>query len=540
MARKNSFLTVTDQFCGCGGSSDGVRRFSNKNGNHVEVKLALNHWALAIETHNTNFPETLHDCTDISAADPRRYPSTDILITSPECTNHSMAKGVASVKKQMDLFRGGKLDPAAERSRATMWDVPRFAEYHRYNAIVVENVVDARKWVMFDAWLQAMYALGYLHKCVYMNSMHAHPTPQSRDRMYIIFWKKGNKAPELEYMPAAFCPKCEGNINAVQTWKRPDVRWGKYRQQYVYSCPTCAITVEPYYYAAFNCIDWSDPGTRIGDRKKDLSPKTITRIEYGLEKYGKYPFQVINYTPGYCKPITEASGTMTTNDHHGICTPFIIKLEHNFKLIPISDALKTQTARQSDMLVSARSSVQALPTQTTCQGMGICTPFIAELRGTGKARDTIRPLSAVTGGGNNHGLVQSPFLTILRGRSIVGNVTAPINTVSAGGVHTGIVTGESFNSFITQYYGKSKTTHFTDPLGAVTTTDRNGLVNFHTPKVEDCFYRMLKAPEVQQAMAFDADYIVLGNSRDKVKQLGNAVTPPAMEWLIGQVYDSLK
>jgi len=33
-------------------------------------------------------------------------------------------------------------------------------------------------------------------------------------------------------------------------------------------------------------------------------------------------------------------------------------------------------------------------------------------------------------------------------------------------------------------------------------------------------------------MAFNKDYIVCGNSRDKVKQLGNAVTPPAMEWLL--------
>jgi len=29
----------------------------------------------------------------------------------------------------------------AVRSRATMWDVPRFAEHHRYRAVIVENVV---------------------------------------------------------------------------------------------------------------------------------------------------------------------------------------------------------------------------------------------------------------------------------------------------------------------------------------------------------------------------------------------------------------
>src|SRR5690606_35074931 len=135
---KSSHITVTDQFCGAGGSSQGVRNWATKYHGGIEVKLALNHWKLAIETHNTNFPDTLHDCTDISACDPRRYPSTDILITSPECTNHSLAKGQKSVKKQLDLFNNGKSDPAAERSRATMWDVCRFAEYHGYNAIIVE------------------------------------------------------------------------------------------------------------------------------------------------------------------------------------------------------------------------------------------------------------------------------------------------------------------------------------------------------------------------------------------------------------------
>jgi len=140
MPRKNSYITVTDQFCGAGGSSQGVRMLANQLGGGLEVKLALNHWKLAIETHNTNFPDTMHDCTDVSAADPKRYFSTDILITSPECTNHSLAKGQRQVRKQIELFESGKIDPAAERSRATMWDVPRFAEYHRYRIIITENV----------------------------------------------------------------------------------------------------------------------------------------------------------------------------------------------------------------------------------------------------------------------------------------------------------------------------------------------------------------------------------------------------------------
>jgi DNA (cytosine-5)-methyltransferase 1 len=52
-----SDITVTDQFCGAGGSSSGAAAAG------ATIKLALNHWKLAVETHNTNFPETDHECT---------------------------------------------------------------------------------------------------------------------------------------------------------------------------------------------------------------------------------------------------------------------------------------------------------------------------------------------------------------------------------------------------------------------------------------------------------------------------------------------
>ena len=168
MPKKKSYLTVTDQFCGAGGSSLGAAASG------MEVMLAMNHWQLAIETHNTNFPDTLHDLADVSNTDPRRYSSTDILVTSPECTNHSIAKGSKRRRKQMSLFGDAKIDLSAERSRATMWDVPRFAEFHGYNIIVVENVVDARDWVMWDAWIMAMDSLGYDYQIVYFNSQFAH------------------------------------------------------------------------------------------------------------------------------------------------------------------------------------------------------------------------------------------------------------------------------------------------------------------------------------------------------------------------------
>ena len=48
-------ITVTDMFCGAGGSSTGLSEVPG-----LKVKLAMNHWARAIETHNTNHSNDTH------------------------------------------------------------------------------------------------------------------------------------------------------------------------------------------------------------------------------------------------------------------------------------------------------------------------------------------------------------------------------------------------------------------------------------------------------------------------------------------------
>ncbi|MGH9150550.1 MAG: DNA cytosine methyltransferase [Acidimicrobiales bacterium] len=238
MARKASDLTVTDQFCGAGGSSIGAAA------NGFRLRLAMNHWRVAIETHNANFPLADHVCADVSATDPRRYPSTQLLLTSPECTNHSTAKK----RPKGDASRPGLLDLRyeEERSRATMWDVPRFTECHRYEAVVVENVVEAAKWSGFRGWWVAMTDLGYRGEAVFLSSAHVQPTPgaglfpapQYRDRMYVVWTRNDVPSPDLEFRPTCWCPVCEQVVEGYQWWKPrtkawPAVleRWGKYRTQ---------------------------------------------------------------------------------------------------------------------------------------------------------------------------------------------------------------------------------------------------------------------------------------------------------------------
>ncbi len=504
-------ITIADLFCGAGGSGLGASVVPG-----VRLRYAANHWRTAVETHAKNFPDTDHDVADISQVDPRRTPRTDILWASPECTNHSVAKGRRRPAAQPDLFGETLPDEAAERSRATMWDVPRFAEHHRYRAVIVENVVDAARWVMWPAWLQAMTLLSYRHRVVYLNSMHAPAiaaprAPQSRDRLYVVFWRDGQPAPDLDVRPAAWCDVCGVEVAAIQSWKRPDrAPWGRYRAQYVYRCPRpeCRHSmVEPYADPAATAIDWTLRGQRIGDRDRPLSAKTLARIEAGLHRYAR--------------PLVVPSGGTWNEDARPVEEPFRARItgEAEAHVVPVegregkvasptSVPLRTQSTRAETALVVpyygtgvARPAERELPTMGTVDTAGLA--FIAELRGGGSdARHVREPLATVTASGNHHMLV--------RHNSSKGD-------------------------------GGEMCTPATEPARTLTTHGHQSLVGWpaELPAVEDCTFRMLEPREIQAAMAFRRDYQVLGTRREQVRQLGNAVTPPAAEFLIRAVADSL-
>ncbi|AER47721.1 DNA cytosine methyltransferase [Mycolicibacterium goodii] len=495
-------LTLTDLFCGAGGSSTGAIEIPG-----VEVRVASNHWDLAVETHNTNHPDADHLCADLSQIDPRRFPRTDILWASPECTNHSVAKGRKRVDSQPDLFGEVLPDAAAERSRATMWDVPRFAEAHHYQAVIVENVVDAWHWQPFQAWLMAMDSLGYEHHIVFLNSMHAQAfglgAPQSRDRMYVVFWRKDNPRPDLDRVtrPPAVCPTC-GPVRAMQVWKRADrAPWGRYRAQYVYRCPSVKCRnqiLEPSFRPAAEIIDWSHLGQRIGDRAKPLAAKTLARIEAGIQRYW---------------------------------APFITEHRHEYRVRGVDVPLQTVAAAGNHfglaVPVEGRDGKQAAPvdqptrTMTTRNETGLA--FIAELRGGGSThRPVSEPLATLTASGTHHGLV-----------------TVDHGDVTRADVFAGRWYRHEPKPLITSYYGNGGTRPADRELATVTTVETHALLDAPTINVDDVLFRMLEPREIARAMDFPAEYRILGNRREQVRQAGNAVTPPAARDLVGVVADSL-
>ena len=514
MQQANNELTATDMFCGAGGSSTGALEVPG-----VTIKTAMNHWARAIETHNANHPETDHVCADIQITDPRYIATSDILWASPECTNHSVAKGRKRVTNQADLFGDSIADEAADRSRATMWDVPRFAEWHKYKLIITENVVDAAKWVMFDAWLMAMDALGYHHHIVYMNSMHAQlgglPAPQSRDRMYVMFWLKGNPRPNFDLlMPLAHCQECDETIRCVQSWKNPAYRWGRYKAQYVYRCPNTRCrnaVVEPGWLPAASAIDWKLRGQRIGDRTKPLVPKTMARIAAGLKRYhGKAVSIDAVRGAEIISPVhAEPFQTQTTSYTRSLLVPVEGRLGK--VAAPVGDVMRTQTTRNETGLLMpplvmrnnssrgsgaemSKTATQPLGTLTTAGHQSLISPpgshMLMEYYGNGQMHPVARAIPTIST------TDRFAMVTTMRGTSpehlAASNAPTsdPFGTFSAGGQH-------------------------------------HGITEWTVPEIDECEFRMLEPYEISAGMAFPKTYIMTGNKREQVKQAGNAVTPPA-------------
>lgn len=470
--------TVTDLFCGAGGSSIGAEAAG------MELKLAMNHWQTAIDVHQAHFPNAGHDCADISQADPRRYPKTDVLLASPECTNHSLARGISRKSQDPTLF--DKPDPSAERSRATMWDVPRFAEQMHYSAIVVENVVEATKWVGWRGWCITMEDLGYTRQVLSHNSMH-HGVSQSRDRIYVIFTKNGIKA-DLELEVAAHCARCDTGTICRQAWKNGR-RVGKYNTQWYWACITCGTRCEPTVNGADQIIDWQLDCPRIGDRKRPLAQKTRARILAGLQRYGYAPITT-----------TGAGNTYE----------------------------RTPGNR-------AKAITEPLPTQQTTATSALATPpgLVVSMRGTSEGhianacQPAHDPLGTVSAGGNHHGLLMR---NNGGGAEMSTPVTEPARTITTAG----------HQSLLMPYRRGEKVHEVAEPVSTIATKGQHGLLE---PEryVDDCGFRMLEPHEIAAAMAFPDDYIPTDlNKKERVKLAGNAVTPPVMQWLAGRVLQALE
>jgi DNA (cytosine-5)-methyltransferase 1 len=161
-------LRAIDLFCGAGGSSWGAQAAG------AQIIAGFDSWALAGRNHAANFPRSRFfegrlEKLDVNAV-ARQIGSVDLILASPECTNHSPA-------------RGNK--PRCEDRRKTAFQVVRFAGLLRPRWIVVENVVSMRRWACYLHFKRKLDSLGYRIREEVLNAADF-GVPQTRRRLFLL------------------------------------------------------------------------------------------------------------------------------------------------------------------------------------------------------------------------------------------------------------------------------------------------------------------------------------------------------------------
>nr|WP_324195822.1 DNA cytosine methyltransferase [Nocardia cyriacigeorgica] len=299
---------AVDLFSGFGGLTKGIEDAG------FTTIMAANHNAYKVGVHEANHPFAEHWIADLVNPESSDYhsardlPAADLLVAGVSCVNHSQANTQKAYEQGLSLFDLD--DPEfdarvtkSERDRATANCVLHYAQKHRPRMILIECTTELTSWgpalpgkskigdgSTYRYWLSRFDVEGYDHKVLYLNSMFF-GVPQSRDRLYIVFWDRRLPAPDLEHRPLTRCVHCDDLVEAVWSWKTgiPPSGAVRYGTQYRYTCPRCRREVVPPMTPSLRALDLSNLGTRIGDRKKPLRPTTMARIERCRNRFREFP-----------------------------------------------------------------------------------------------------------------------------------------------------------------------------------------------------------------------------------------------------------
>ncbi len=165
-----------DIFCGAGGSSAGAKAAG------IEMVAAIDMCETATATFAANFPDA-HVVTsrleDVAIdAFKAAVGPIDVLLASPECRNHTCAKGAA---------------PRDESSRATAMQVVDYARALRPRWLVLENVIYMRPWSRYEELKTRIRALGY-HLIEHVLDSADFGVAQRRRRLFLV----GDKARQAD------------------------------------------------------------------------------------------------------------------------------------------------------------------------------------------------------------------------------------------------------------------------------------------------------------------------------------------------------
>ncbi len=309
--------TFVDLFCGGGFGARGAVR-----GGGTPL-LGLDAWHLATKTYKANFPKSDVITDYIENVDAgklgRRY-RPDVLLTSPECTAHSIARGAK---------------PGAESSRETAIGIVPWIESMEPRWVIVENVNRMKKWDRHNELVETIEGLGYAVSNLFLNSADF-GSAQARKRMFLICDRKGTQVTREDLL--VFSDNKSLTANDVVDWETPYLS-GRLRKA----------------------------GRAIG---------TLERADRAISAIGRnVPFLIVYYGSDYAggwQTLDVPLRTVTTIDRFGLVT--WRKGEPYLRMLQPSELLKAMGGGEEHLLPhgSRREKVKLC-------GNGVCSEVMAAI-----------------------------------------------------------------------------------------------------------------------------------------------------------------
>ena len=176
-----NMVRTLDIFCGAGGSSTGAKAAG------AEIVAGIDACRVATGTYKANFPNAkvvTGLLEDVALPDlKRRVGSVDLLLASPECRNHTCARGAA---------------PLDEPSRETALFIIEYARAFQPRWLVLENVIHMRPWSRYGELKDSLRELGYKLAENVLNASDF-GVPQSRRRLFLMGDRE--RKPEFDVPP---------------------------------------------------------------------------------------------------------------------------------------------------------------------------------------------------------------------------------------------------------------------------------------------------------------------------------------------------
>lgn len=506
---------IVDLFAGGGGASVGIEMATGR-----QVDCAINHDAEAVALHRANHPQTEHLVSDIWEVDPQEVAEgrrIGLLWASPDCTDHSKAKGGKPIRNK--------------KRRALAWVVKRWAGQARPRVIIMENVEE------FVDWGPLVGPPGKLRRCPDRKGRTFRQfVAQLEELGYVVEWR------ELRACDYG-APTIRKRLFIVARCDGEPIVWPE---------ATHGPGTQRKYRTAADCIDWSIPmlsifaspdqakewarawrkrGRRMGTPRRPLADATLRRIARGVMRYvveAAEPF-VVSLAHGDSGgrreyPLDEPLGTQ-----HSGGNKYALVAPH---LVPRYGEREGQEPRTRDIREPHPAVVP------TGNGASLVAAFLAKHYGGNETPGwpLDEAMSTVTTQ-DHHGLVAAS-LAKMRGTSHDADPSEPLHTVSAGGSHHALVA-----AFLASYYGQGVGQEANQPLRTVTTKDRMGVVTVEVDGephvIVDIAMRMLQPRELYRAQGFPDSYVIDRGPADQkltktaqVRMVGNSVSPQVAAALV--------